>query len=174
MVWITFSFPRAVTFGSLHSFSRRSHIERTGFTQYGPFNIIEVNENVIARRNVGQAHKAASFSCRHLDSPLSEGYLRAGGVSGPVCVRFFNIIANIIGEFSLNYGSFMVNSARFQFKKRKNISYPTIIRLAIRPVPHGPDLPIHSTPDTLRNILDDLDQISHISSDSDDSYDLGP
>ncbi|GFU64863.1 uncharacterized protein TNCV_785141 [Trichonephila clavipes] len=61
----------------------------------------------------------------------------------------------------------------FNVKNRKDISYPTIIRLAIRPVPHGPDLPIPSPPDTLDNILDDLDQISHISSDSDDSYDLG-
>ncbi|GFU54508.1 uncharacterized protein TNCV_3024831 [Trichonephila clavipes] len=42
---------------------------------------------------------------------------------------------------------------------------------AIRPVPHGPDLPIPSPPDTLDNILDDLDQISHISSDSDYGYD---
>ncbi|GFY24533.1 uncharacterized protein TNCV_1015791 [Trichonephila clavipes] len=55
----------------------------------------------------------------------------------------------------------------------KDISYPTIIRSAIRLVPHGPDLPIPSPPDTLDNILDDLDQISHISGDSDDSYDLG-
>ncbi|GFX39836.1 potassium voltage-gated channel protein eag [Trichonephila clavipes] len=30
---------------------------------------------------------------------------------------------------------------------RKGISYPTIIRSAIRPVPHGPDLPIPSPPD---------------------------
>ncbi|GFW60239.1 uncharacterized protein TNCV_1843201 [Trichonephila clavipes] len=57
--------------------------------------------------------------------------------------------------------------------QRKDISYPTIIRSAIRPVPHGPDLPIPSPPDTLDNILDDLDQISHISSDSDDGYDPG-
>ncbi|GFU47755.1 putative RNA-directed DNA polymerase from transposon BS [Trichonephila clavipes] len=53
----------------------------------------------------------------------------------------------------------------------KDISYPTIIRSAILPVPHGPDLPIPSPPDTLDNILDDLDQISHIS--SDDGYDPG-
>ncbi|GFU74236.1 uncharacterized protein TNCV_4168271 [Trichonephila clavipes] len=58
-------------------------------------------------------------------------------------------------------------------KNRKDISYRTIIRSAIRPVPHGPDLPIPSPPDTLDNILDDLDQISHISSDSDDGYDSG-
>ncbi|GFX99066.1 uncharacterized protein TNCV_4810141 [Trichonephila clavipes] len=56
---------------------------------------------------------------------------------------------------------------------KKDISYPTIIRSAIRPVPHGPDLPIPSPPDTLDIILDDLDQISHISSDSDDGYDPG-
>ncbi|GFW81456.1 uncharacterized protein TNCV_2881351, partial [Trichonephila clavipes] len=55
----------------------------------------------------------------------------------------------------------------------KDISYPTIIRSAIRPVPHGPDLPIPSPPDTLDIILDDLDQISHISSDSKDGYDPG-
>ncbi|GFV27638.1 uncharacterized protein TNCV_4181831 [Trichonephila clavipes] len=56
----------------------------------------------------------------------------------------------------------------FNLKNRKDISYPTIIRPAIRPVPHGPDLPITSPPDNLDNILDNLDQISHISSDSDD------
>ncbi|GFW26833.1 uncharacterized protein TNCV_1376761 [Trichonephila clavipes] len=61
----------------------------------------------------------------------------------------------------------------FNLKNRKDISYPTIIRSAIRPVPHGPDLPIPSPPDTLDNILDDLDQISHISSDSGDGYDPG-
>ncbi|GFV33066.1 uncharacterized protein TNCV_250701 [Trichonephila clavipes] len=59
----------------------------------------------------------------------------------------------------------------FNLKNRKGISYPTIIRSAIRPVPHGPDLPIPSSLDTLGNILDDLGQISHISSDSDDGYD---
>ncbi|GFW62276.1 transposable element Tcb1 transposase [Trichonephila clavipes] len=52
----------------------------------------------------------------------------------------------------------------------KDISYPTIIRSAIRSVPHGPDLPIPSPPDTLDNILD---QISPIRSDSDDGYDPG-
>ncbi|GFU34707.1 uncharacterized protein TNCV_1994141 [Trichonephila clavipes] len=61
----------------------------------------------------------------------------------------------------------------FNLTNRKDISYPTIIRLAIRPVPHGPDLPIPSPPDTLDNILDDLKQISHISSDSDDGFDPG-
>ncbi|GFW81457.1 uncharacterized protein TNCV_2881361 [Trichonephila clavipes] len=61
----------------------------------------------------------------------------------------------------------------FNLKNKKDISYPTIIRSAIRPVPHGPDLPIPSPPDTLDIILDDLDQISHISSDSDDGYDPG-
>ncbi|GFT52492.1 uncharacterized protein TNCV_14681 [Trichonephila clavipes] len=55
----------------------------------------------------------------------------------------------------------------------KDILYPTIISSAIRPVSHGPDLLIPSPPDTLDNILDDLDQISHISSDSDDFYDPG-
>ncbi|GFV17982.1 ras-related protein Rab-28 [Trichonephila clavipes] len=59
----------------------------------------------------------------------------------------------------------------FNIKNRKDISYPTIIRSAIRPVPHGLDLPIPSPLDTLDNILDDLDQISHTSSDSDDGYD---
>ncbi|GFT77789.1 uncharacterized protein TNCV_8051 [Trichonephila clavipes] len=61
----------------------------------------------------------------------------------------------------------------FNLKNMKGISYPTIICSAIRSVPHGPDLPIPSPPDTLDNILDDLDQISHISSDSDDGYDPG-
>ncbi|GFV63066.1 uncharacterized protein TNCV_3700201 [Trichonephila clavipes] len=50
----------------------------------------------------------------------------------------------------------------FNLKNRKDISYPTIIRSDIRPVPDGTDLPIPSPPDTLDNILDDLDQISHI------------
>ncbi|GFX20384.1 uncharacterized protein TNCV_3487421 [Trichonephila clavipes] len=65
--------------------------------------------------------------------------------------------------------------ARFQFKKKQegNLAYPTIIRSVIHPVPPGPDLPIPSPPDTLDNILDDSDQISHISSDSDDGYDPG-
>ncbi|GFS62727.1 uncharacterized protein TNCV_3201771 [Trichonephila clavipes] len=58
----------------------------------------------------------------------------------------------------------------FNLKNRKDISYPTIIRSAIRPLLHGPDLPIPSPPDTLDNILD---QISHISSDSEDGYDPG-
>ncbi|GFV27239.1 uncharacterized protein TNCV_3459341 [Trichonephila clavipes] len=69
---------------------------------------------------------------------------------------------------------------RLNLKYRKDISYPTIIRSAIRPVAnglrlfgYGPDLPIPSPPDTLDNILDDLDQISHISSDSDDGFDPG-
>ncbi|GFU53717.1 uncharacterized protein TNCV_5048191 [Trichonephila clavipes] len=61
----------------------------------------------------------------------------------------------------------------FNLKNRKDISYPTIIHSAIRPVPNGPDLPIPSPPGTLGNILDDLDQISHISSDNDDGYDPG-
>ncbi|GFT99611.1 uncharacterized protein TNCV_114881 [Trichonephila clavipes] len=56
----------------------------------------------------------------------------------------------------------------FNLKNRKDISYPTIIHSAIRPVHHRPDLPIPSPSDTLDNTLDDLDQISHISSDSDD------
>ncbi|GFT65632.1 hypothetical protein TNCV_3339141 [Trichonephila clavipes] len=34
----------------------------------------------------------------------------------------------------------------FNLKNRKDISYPTITRSAIRPVPHGPDLPIPSPP----------------------------
>ncbi|GFX88644.1 uncharacterized protein TNCV_2660551 [Trichonephila clavipes] len=61
----------------------------------------------------------------------------------------------------------------FNLKNLKGISYPAIIRSAIRPVHHGPDLPIPSLPDTLDNILDELEQISHISSDSDDAYDPG-
>ncbi|GFW51877.1 uncharacterized protein TNCV_1188081 [Trichonephila clavipes] len=61
----------------------------------------------------------------------------------------------------------------FNLKNRKDISYPNIIRSSIRLAPHGPDLPIPSPPVTLDNILDDLDQILHISSDSDDGYDSG-
>ncbi|GFW96248.1 uncharacterized protein TNCV_572191 [Trichonephila clavipes] len=62
----------------------------------------------------------------------------------------------------------------FNLKNRKDISYPTIIRSAIHPVPHEPDFPIPSPPDTLnKNILYDLDQIPHIGSDSDDGYDPG-
>ncbi|GFX92510.1 hypothetical protein TNCV_1707861 [Trichonephila clavipes] len=41
-------------------------------------------------------------------------------------------------------------------KKQEDISYPTIIHSAIRPVPHGPDLPILSPPNTLDNISNDL------------------
>ncbi|GFV67962.1 uncharacterized protein TNCV_1872441 [Trichonephila clavipes] len=74
---------------------------------------------------------------------------------------------------SLTYPVSFPALARFQFKNRKDISYPTIISSAIRPVPHDADLPIPSPPDTLDNILDDLDQISHISSDSDDGYNPG-
>ncbi|GFS65863.1 uncharacterized protein TNCV_390891 [Trichonephila clavipes] len=58
----------------------------------------------------------------------------------------------------------------FNLKNRKDISCPTIIRSAIRPVLH---LPIPSPPDTLDNILNNLDQISHISRDNDDGYDPG-
>ncbi|GFW51247.1 uncharacterized protein TNCV_3595291 [Trichonephila clavipes] len=61
----------------------------------------------------------------------------------------------------------------FNLKNRKDISYPTIIRSAIHPVPNGPDLPIPSPPDILDIMLDDLDQISDISSDSDYGYDPG-
>ncbi|GFT23535.1 uncharacterized protein TNCV_3510421 [Trichonephila clavipes] len=61
----------------------------------------------------------------------------------------------------------------FNLKNRKDISYSTIIHSAIRPASHEPDWHISSPPDTLDNILDDLDQISHISSDSDDGYDPG-
>ncbi|GFU88574.1 uncharacterized protein TNCV_4442511 [Trichonephila clavipes] len=58
----------------------------------------------------------------------------------------------------------------FKLENRKDISYPTIIRSAIRPVPHRPDLPIPLPPDTLDNILDDLEQTSYISSNSDGGY----
>ncbi|GFV20683.1 uncharacterized protein TNCV_777281 [Trichonephila clavipes] len=61
----------------------------------------------------------------------------------------------------------------FKLENRKDISYPTIIRSAIRPVPHRPDLPIPLPPDTLDNILDDLKQTSYISSNSDGGYYLG-
>ncbi|GFX88833.1 uncharacterized protein TNCV_2575401 [Trichonephila clavipes] len=61
----------------------------------------------------------------------------------------------------------------FNIQNQKDISYPTIIRSAIRPVPHGPDLSIPSPPNILDNIFDDFKQISHISSDSDDGFDPG-
>ncbi|GFU42210.1 hypothetical protein TNCV_4554011 [Trichonephila clavipes] len=57
-----------------------------------------------------------------------------------------------------------LNGARFRFKKQEGHFIPSH---------HGPDLPIPSSPDTLDSILDDLDQISHISSDIDDGYDPG-
>ncbi|GFX10805.1 uncharacterized protein TNCV_4740261 [Trichonephila clavipes] len=70
--------------------------------------------------------------------------------------------------------SVCVEELRQWFKgKKRNFIPKTIIRSAIRPVPHEPDLPIPSPPDTLDNILDDLDQISHISSYSDNGYDPG-
>lgn len=56
------------------------------------------------------------------------------------------------------------------FKNRKNFLYPTNIRSAIHPIPHRPELPIPSPPDTLNNILDDLDLMSHSSSDCEDRY----
>lgn len=59
----------------------------------------------------------------------------------------------------------------FNLKNRKDIPYPTNISSAIRPVPHGPDLPIPPPPDSLDNILeDDLDQMPYNNSDDEDSY----
>ncbi|GFV78887.1 uncharacterized protein TNCV_4079871 [Trichonephila clavipes] len=73
----------------------------------------------------------------------------------------------------LDHASLEIVLQGFNLKNKKYISYPTILLSAIHPIPHGPDLPIPSPPDTLDNILDDLDQISYISSDSDDGYDPG-
>ncbi|GFS99291.1 hypothetical protein TNCV_1601091 [Trichonephila clavipes] len=97
----------------------------------------------------------------------------SGGFRSSICVRFFNIIAYLIGEFNLNYGSFMVNSARFQFKKQVGHFIPNHHTFGYSPCTSWTDLPIPSPLDTLDNMLDDLDQISHISIDSDDGYDPG-
>ncbi|GFX60909.1 hypothetical protein TNCV_2275421 [Trichonephila clavipes] len=93
------------------------------------------------------------------------------------CINSPNCICYICGSYTVkkqqkNISNF-VQKGKVSIKKKKDISYPTIIRSAILPVPHGPDLPIFSPPGTLDNILDDLDQITHISSDSDDGYDPG-
>jgi hypothetical protein len=42
----------------------------------------------------------------------------------------------------------MVNVAGYNKKNKKEITYPNLLS-AIRPVPHGPDLPVHSPPDNL-------------------------
>jgi hypothetical protein len=42
----------------------------------------------------------------------------------------------------------MVNVTDYNKKNKKGIKYPNLL-LAIRPVPHGPDLPVPSPPDNL-------------------------
>jgi hypothetical protein len=42
----------------------------------------------------------------------------------------------------------MVNLAGYNKKNKKGITYPNLLS-AIRPVPHGPDLPVPSTPDNV-------------------------
>jgi hypothetical protein len=42
----------------------------------------------------------------------------------------------------------MVNVAGYNKKNRKGITYPNLLS-AIRPVPHGPDLPVPSPPDNV-------------------------
>jgi hypothetical protein len=44
----------------------------------------------------------------------------------------------------------MVNVTRYNKKNKKEITYPNLLS-AIRPVPHGPDLPVPSPPDNLRD-----------------------
>ncbi|GFU88998.1 hypothetical protein TNCV_2894461 [Trichonephila clavipes] len=65
--------------------------------------------------------------------------------------------------------AFRRKNARFQFKKQKGHFIPNHHTFGYSPC----TLPISSPPDTLDNTLNDLDQISHISSDSDDGYDPG-
>jgi hypothetical protein len=43
----------------------------------------------------------------------------------------------------------MVNVAGYDKKNKKGITYPNLLS-AIRPVPHGPDLPVPSPPDNVK------------------------
>lgn len=60
----------------------------------------------------------------------------------------------------------------FNLKNKKEISYPNLPS-AIRPTPHGPELPVPTPPDTLDNILDKPDQQSSSDDDSEDCFDPG-
>jgi hypothetical protein len=42
----------------------------------------------------------------------------------------------------------MVNVARYNKKNKTGMKYPNLLS-AIRPVPHGPDLPVPSAPDNV-------------------------
>ena len=43
--------------------------------------------------------------------------------------------------------------SKINLKNNKDISYPNI-RLAIPPMPHGPEIPVHGSPQLLENISD--------------------
>lgn len=60
----------------------------------------------------------------------------------------------------------------FNLKNKKEISYPNLPS-AIRPTPHGPELPVPTPPATLDNILDKPDQQSSSDDDSEDCFDPG-
>ena len=53
-------------------------------------------------------------------------------------------------------------------KNKKNISYPNI-QSAIRPIPHGPGVPIPSPPDSLDDILDDHETLAQQGDSEEDS-----
>ena len=59
-------------------------------------------------------------------------------------------------------------------KKTKDISYPNI-QSAIRPIPHGPGIPILSPPDSLDDILEDHETLAQQGDSEEDSdcYDTG-
>jgi hypothetical protein len=59
----------------------------------------------------------------------------------------------------------MVNVTGYNKKKKKGIKCPNLLS-AIRPVPHGPDLPVPSPPDN----LSDESEISSLQSDTEELY----
>ncbi|GBM16121.1 hypothetical protein AVEN_163143-1 [Araneus ventricosus] len=63
------------------------------------------------------------------------------------------------------------NVKGFNLKNKKQISYPNIPS-AIRPVPHGPGIPVHSPPDTVENIFySDTESECETDDDVDEVYD---
>ena len=64
------------------------------------------------------------------------------------------------------------NVQGFNLKNKKDISYPSI-QSAIRTIPHGPVVPIHSLPDSLDDILDDHETLAQQgdSEEDNDCYD---
>ena len=66
------------------------------------------------------------------------------------------------------------NVQGFNLKNKKDISYPNI-QSAIRPIPHGPGVPIPSPPDSLEDILDDHEILAQQGDSEEDSdcYDPG-